>query len=186
MSRHDDHQPDQYGQSGRVRLSSFYPTESLCVLYLQDVPAGRILGITARSDLPTAPAELAGLLADTADMLTRYPSAILVAYAADQEQGRDTIRQIALRFGPDRIITGLIAAPQGWTTVDPHHPAAIQWADPYPPGTGPAPAAVAGAGVHAMGTRDDLADSIATPDAQTAADSYPSIRHSPDRRTMCW
>ena len=60
MSSHDNHQPDQYGQSARVRLSSptdileivpaligFYPTESLCALYLDDVPAGRILGVTA-------------------------------------------------------------------------------------------------------------------------------------------
>ena len=103
-------------------------------------------------------------------MLTRYTSAILVAYAADQEQARDTVRQIAERFGPDRIITGIIAAPQGWTTVDPLHPAAVQWTNPYPTGTGIAAAAVAAAGFYAIGTRDDLRDSIATPDEQTTAD----------------
>ena len=43
----------------------------------------------------------------TGDMLGRYPLAILVAYAADQEQARDTVRQITERFGPDRIVTGL-------------------------------------------------------------------------------
>ena len=103
-------------------------------------------------------------------MLTRYPGAILVCYAADQEQARDIVRQIAQRFGPDRIVTGIIAAPQGWTTVDPLHPAAVQWTNPYPAGTGPAAAAVAAAGFYAMGTRDDLRDSIVAPDEQTAAD----------------
>ena len=147
MSSHDNHQPDQYGQSARVRLSSptdildivpaligFYPTESLCALYLDDVPAGRTLALTARADLPTTPDELTGLLAHTADMLTRYPTAILVAYAADQEQARDTVRQVAQRFGPDRIVTGIIAAPQGWTTVDPLHPAASNGPTPTRPG----------------------------------------------------
>lgn len=185
MSSPDNHQSDQYGQSARVRLSSptdildivpaligFYPTESLCTLYLDDTPAGRILGVTARSDLPTTSDELIGLLAHTADMLDRYPTAILVAYAVDQEQARDTVRLIAERFGPDRIVTGIIAAPQGWTTVDPLHPAAVQWTNPYLTGTGPAAAAVAAAGFYAMGTRDDLADSIATPDQQTAADYH--------------
>ena len=141
MSSHDNHQPDQYSQSARVRLSSptdildivpaligFYPTESLCALYLDETSAGRTLALTARADLPTTPDELTGLLAHTADMLTRYPTAILVAYAADQEQARDTVRQVAQRFGPDRIVTGIIAAPQGWTTVDPCTP---------PPSSGP-------------------------------------------------
>ena len=53
MSSYDHHQSDQYSQSARVRLSSptdildivpaligFYPTESLCGLYLEDVPPG--------------------------------------------------------------------------------------------------------------------------------------------------
>ena len=183
MSSHDNHQPDQYGQSARVRFTSptdildivpaligFYPTESLCALYLEDVPAGRTLALTARADLPTTADDLTVLLAHTAEMLTRYPLAILVAYAADQEQARDTVREVAQRFGPDRIVTGIIAAPQGWTTVDPLHPAAVQWTNPYPAGTGPAAAAVAAAGFYAMGTRDDLADSIAAPDEQTTAE----------------
>ena len=51
MSSHDNHQPDQYSRSARVRLSSptdildivpaligFYPTESLCALYLDELP----------------------------------------------------------------------------------------------------------------------------------------------------
>ena len=36
-------------------------------------------------------------------MLTLYSSAILVTYAADQEQARDIVRQIAERFSPDEV-----------------------------------------------------------------------------------
>ena len=156
----------------------FYPTESLCVLYMETSGAegggGPRLAMTARNDLPTTDAELTTLITHTAELLGRYPSAILAAYSADQEQARHAVATLitaaAARFGPDRIITGVIAAPQGWTTVDPHHPTAIQWTNPYPAGPGAAAAEAAAAGLYAMGTRDDLRDSIASPDAGTVTD----------------
>ena len=156
----------------------FYPTESLCVLYMETTGAGggggSRLALTARNDLPTTDAELTTLVNHTAELLSRYPSAILAAYSADQEEARQVVAAlmiaVAERFGSDRIITGVIASPQGWTTVDSQYPTAIQWTNPYPAGPGQAAAEAAAAGLYAMGTRDDLRDSIASPDTGTVAD----------------
>lgn len=147
-------------------LLGFYPTESLCALYF-DGPA---LAVTARMDLPTDDTETSRTLDSLDAMLDRYPTALLVIYSADQEEARATMRRIITHTGADKIRAAILATAPGWTTVDPEMPDAIQWTSPYPTGTGPVAAALAAQGLYAMGTRDDLAESIQTPDHQTAVD----------------
>ena len=147
-------------------LLGFYPTESLCALYFD----GSTLALTARMDLPTDDTETSLTLDSLDAMLGRYPTALLVIYSADQDEARATMRRIITHTGADKIRAAILATPPGWTTVDPDMPDAVQWTNPYPTGTGPVAAALAAQGLYAMGTRDDLAESIQAPDHHTAAD----------------
>ena len=147
-------------------LLGFYPTESLCVLVLD--ADGRKVALTARVDLPTTPDSLTGADEMLATFLQRYGHLALVAYSADYDAAHTTVRHLVRRLDPTRVTTALVAAPRGWTHIDPETPDTVQWTNPYPTSTGTAAAAAAAAGLAAYGTRDDLRDSIAAPDPTSA------------------
>ena len=146
-------------------LLGFYPTESLCFLCLD----GPRLTVTGRIDLPTDPADtndaalhLASLAGVHGDRM------VLVVYTVDQEQGRQVLRTVLGGLDPARVLTAILASANGWTTLDPERPDVVGWTDTYPqPGTAAAQAGEAG--LHATGTRDDLADTITAPDPDSEA-----------------
>ena len=156
-------------------LLGFYPTESLCAIALQNAPSGgQTVAVTARADLPTSPEALTGAHTLLATFLQRYDTLVLVAYSLDLEAARTVLQHLLGPLDPDRLQTVLIAGPQGWTHLYPHQPDAVQETNPYPQQTSAAATAAAAtaaavAGLAAHGTRDDLADSIAVPDAASTA-----------------
>jgi hypothetical protein len=151
-------------------LLRFYPTESLVGLFLDHTPQGAMLGLTARADLPTDEADTVDLAAGMADTLSRYAEGIFVLYTADQDEARATMRTLLERLDPSKVRLAVLATMLGWTTVDPERPDVIQWTNAYPTTTGTVAATLAEAGFYAMGTRDDIADSIKAPDRETAED----------------
>lgn len=151
-------------------LLGFYPTESLVCLYLDQVPGGMLLGLAARADLPTDEQEAATLAISAKETGERYAAAIFVLYTADQDEARDLMRLIVQTIEPGKVQMAILATMLGWTTVDPDQPDVIQWTNPYAHTTGPAAAELAAAGLYAIGTRDDIAESIQAPDAATTED----------------
>lgn len=147
-------------------LLGFHPTESLCVLVLDH--DGRRVALTARVDLPTTPDALTGAQDMLAMLLQRYGTLALVAYSADYHAAHTAVRHLVRALDPTRVTTAVVAAPRGWTHIDPQMPDAVQWTNPYPKTTSAAAAAAAAAGLTAHGTRDDLRDSIAAPDPASA------------------
>lgn len=146
-------------------LLGFYPTESLCVLALNDHPGGgQTLAVTARADLPTDPPSLAQTSRMVAQLLHNYDRLTLVTYSADQEASNTLVRHLLHGVDPTRIVLAMTAGPQGWTPLEPNSPDTVQPTNPYPKGTGPAAAAAAAAGLYVSGTREDVQDSIAAPD----------------------
>ena len=151
-------------------LLRFYPTESLVGLFLEHTPAGTLLAVTARFDLPDTPADTHAMTAQIVEMLTRHHAAIFVLYTADQDEARTTMQALLSHLDPAQIRLAVLATLPGWTTVDPDQPHTINWTNPYPTHTGTVAAQFAQHGTYALGTRDDLADSIAAPDAATTED----------------
>lgn len=151
-------------------LLRFYPTESLVGLFLERTPAGSILAVTARFDFPQTAADLVAVTAEVVEMLTRHSDAIFVVYTADQDEARTVMRVLLQHLDPGQVRLAILATMPGWTLVEPEQPDAIGWTNPYPTSTGIVAAELALAGKYAMGTRDDLTDSIAAPDAATAED----------------
>lgn len=151
-------------------LLRFYPTESLVGLFLEHTPVGTLPAVTARFDLPEQAADTLAMIAQIVEMLTRHPEAIFVLYTADQDEARTAMQALLSHLDPTQVRLAILATLPGWTTVDPEQPHTIAWTNPYPTSTGTVAAELAHGGKHAMGTRDDLADSIAAPDAATTED----------------
>lgn len=153
-------------------LLRFYPTDSLVGLFLEHTPAGTLLAVTARFDLPDTPADSQAMTSQIVEMLTRHHAAVFVLYTADQDEARTTLQALLRHLDPTQVRLAILATLRGWTTVDPDQPHTINWTNPYPTHTGAVAAQFAHHGTYALGTRADLADSIAAPDAATIADYH--------------
>lgn len=151
-------------------LLRFYPTDSLVGLFLEHTPAGTLLAVTARFDLPDTPADSHAMTSQIVEMLTRHHAAVFVLYTADQDEARTTMQALLGHLDPTQVRLAVLATLPGWTTIDPDQPHTINWTNPYPTHTGTVAAQFAQHGTYALGTRDDLADSIAAPDAATTED----------------
>lgn len=151
-------------------LLRFYPTDSLVGLFLEHTPAGTLLAVTARFDLPDTLADSHAMTSQIVEMLTRHHAAVFVLYTADQDDARTTMQALLRHLDPTHVRLAILATLPGWTTIDPDQPHTINWTNPYPTHTGTVAAQFAQHGTYARGTRADLADSIATPDAATTED----------------
>lgn len=173
------HQPIKISTAADVldvlpALLGFYPTESLCVLALDNNPAGgQTVALTARTDLPTNTSAVTQVTTSLGAVLHSHDNYVMVAYSLDTETARRTLQHLLTTVDPAKILTSVVAGPQGWTHLDPQMPDAVQWTNPYR--TGPVAAQAAAAGLNAHGTRDDIRDSIASPtgpDAHAFGQAY--------------
>lgn len=152
-------------------LLGFYPTDSIVGLFLDRAPSGGMsIQFTTRMDVPVDEVTTRSALANISQATDRSAAVVLVIYTPDQDEARTLMSTILTHTDSSKMIGLIMATLTGWTTIDPEHLDTIQPTEPYPTGTGIVAAELAMAGLYAIGTRADLADSINAPDAATAED----------------
>lgn len=158
-------------------LLGFHPEESVVVLFFE----GTALEMAARLDL--AHTHVAGFvdaqLGQVFDRMTE-PRLVLAAYAADLEQAHAACAAVEVSLGADRLIDSLVVHEGRWwsRTCQGCCPPEGQ---PLPDASAAQAAAVL-AGCSVIGTRADVALTVAGPDLAAQADLRPRFA----RRQKHW